>query len=64
MPDSSIRDVLQTLRGNPFTTSLVVDGVVINNQKVVAVTNTLVYTVDAAGVVRATLLNQIDSVDF
>ncbi len=61
---SVIRQLLEDLRGGGFNTSLVVDGVVITGQKVVAFENGVVYTVNEAGVARATLVNQIDSVNF
>ena len=61
---TSIANLLRSLVGTGFTVSLIVDGVVIENQKVVAVQSNIVFTVNAAGVVRATLINQIDSVNF
>ncbi|MBP2019660.1 hypothetical protein J2Z79_003102 [Symbiobacterium terraclitae] len=65
MPQSStIRQLLEDLRGGGFNTSLIVDGVVIENQKVVAFENGIVYTVNANGVARATRIDQIDSVNF
>lgn len=65
MPSTtSIANLLRSLIGGGFTVSLIVDGVVIENQKVVAVQSNIVFTVNAAGVVRATLINQIDSVNF
>jgi hypothetical protein len=64
VPISSLRQLLQSLIGSGFTVSLVVNGVVIENQKVVTVDSNLVFTVNNAGVVRATLLNNITSVNF
>ncbi|MFZ5817551.1 MAG: hypothetical protein ACOY93_20015 [Bacillota bacterium] len=61
---TSIRELLQRLIGGGFTVSLIVDGVVITDQKVVSVTNDLVFTVNAAGVVRATRLAEIDSINY
>jgi len=62
--NSTIRQLLEDLRGGGFNTSLIVDGVVIENQKVVAFENGIVYTVNANGVARATRIDQIDSVNF
>lgn len=50
--------------GGGFNTSLVVDGVVIRRQKVVAFENDVVYTVNRNGLARATRIERIDSVDF
>ncbi|MFZ5825362.1 MAG: hypothetical protein ACOY94_13765 [Bacillota bacterium] len=61
---TTIANLLRSLVGTGFNVSLIVDGVVIENQKVVAVQSNIVFTVNAAGVVRATLINQIDSVNF
>lgn len=61
---TTIRRLLEDLRGSGFTVSLTLDGIQFTGQKVVAFENGLVYTVDGAGVVRATVINQIDSVDF
>lgn len=61
---STIRRLLEDLRGSGFTTSLVLQGVVIEGQKVVAFENGVVYTVNAAGVARATRIDMIDSVNF
>ncbi len=60
----TIRQLLEDLRGGGFNTSLIVDGVVIENQKVVAFENGVVYTVNTNGVARATRIDQIDSVNF
>jgi len=62
--NSTIRQLLEDLRGGGYNTSLIVDGVVIENQKVVAFENGIVYTVNANGVARATRIDQIDSVNF
>ncbi len=65
MPQTTdIRGLLLELRGGGFNTSITVPGFQFVGQKVVAVQNNIVFTVDAAGVVRATLINQITSVDF
>lgn len=65
MPEfTTIRRLLEDLRGSGFTVSLTLDGIQFTGQKVVAFENGLVYTVDGAGVARATVINQIDSVDF
>lgn len=61
---TNIAALLRSLVGTGFTVSLIVDGVVIADQKVVTVEPNLVFTVNAAGVVRATLISQIDSVNF
>lgn len=59
-----IRGLLEDLRGGGFNTSLVLDGVVLKEQKVVSFQNGVVFTVDQNGVARATLIAQIQSVDF
>lgn len=65
MPEQgTIRRLLEDLRGGGFNTSLTVDGVQFLGQKVVAFENGVVFTVDAAGVARATVITSIDSVDF
>ncbi|MFO7274153.1 MAG: hypothetical protein DIU55_004730 [Bacillota bacterium] len=65
MPQNmTIRQLLQDLRGSGFNTSLVLDGVVIRRQKVVAFENDVVFTVDRKGLARATRIDRIDSVDF
>jgi len=64
MNNNVIRGLLEDLRGGGFTASLIVDGVIIENQKVVAFENGVVYTVNAAGLARATLIDRIDSVNF
>lgn len=61
---TNIANLLRNLVGTGFNVSLIVDGVVIENQKVVTVEPSLVFTVNAAGLVRATLISQIDSVNF
>lgn len=64
MSNQVILQLLQDLRGGGFNTSLLLDGFQINAQKVVSFANGVVYTVDAAGVARATVIAEIDSVDF
>lgn len=67
MPEQAnvvIRRLLEDLRGGGFNTSITVDGFQFNGQKVIAFESGVVYTVDAAGVARATQLNAIQSVDF
>lgn len=65
MPESAvIRRLLEDLRGGGFNTSLTVDGFQFNNQKIIAFENGVVYSVDANGLARATLISQIQSVDF
>jgi len=59
-----IRALLQDLRGGGFNTSLVLDGVSLIGQKVIAFENGVVYSVDANGLARATVIAQIQSVDF
>lgn len=61
---TTIANLLRDLVGTGFNVSLIVDGVVIENQKVVTVDSNFVFTVNAAGLVRATLISQIDSVNF
>lgn len=60
----TLRRLLEDLRGGGFNASIVVQGVVFNGQKVVAFENNTVFTVDAAGVARATPIGNILSVDF
>jgi len=65
MPENTtIRRLLEDLRGSGFNVSLTLDGIQFGGQKVVSFENGLVFTVDGAGVARATVINQIDSVDF
>lgn len=59
-----IRRLLEDLRGSGFNTSLTVDGFNITNQKVVAFEDGVVYTVSSNGVARATIIDEIDSVNF
>jgi len=61
---TTIRNLLEDLRGGRFNTSLVVNGVVIRRQKVVAFENDVVYTVNRNGLARATRIDRIDSVNF
>lgn len=64
VPTTVIRQLLEDLRGGGFNTSLVINGVVIEGQKVVAFENGVVFTVNAAGLARATRIEQIQSVNF
>lgn len=65
MPENgAIRRLLEDLRGGGFNTSLTIDGFNIAGQKVVSFENGVVFTVNAAGVARATVIAEIDSVDF
>lgn len=64
MPNQVILQLLQDLRGGGFNTSLLLDGLQIKEQKVVAFSNGVVFTVDNNGVARATVIAEIDSVDF
>lgn len=66
MPEQNgiIRRLLEDLRGGGFNTSLTVDGFQFNGQKIVSFENGVVFTVDAAGVARATVIGQLQSVDF
>lgn len=59
-----VRRLLEDLRGGGFNTSLTLDGIQFFGQKVVSFENGVVFTVDAQGVARATVINQIQSVDF
>lgn len=59
-----IRRLLEDLRGGGFNTSIVLQGVTFENQKVVSFENGVVFTVDAAGLARATVIGDILSVDF
>lgn len=62
--NSTITQLLRDLRGGGFNTSLTLRGVNITGQKVVAFENGVVFTVNGAGLARATRISQIDSVDF
>jgi len=62
--NSVIRRLLEDLRGGGFNTSITVNGINIAGQKVVAFENGVVFTVNSNGVARATVISQIDSVDF
>lgn len=64
MGQTNIRRLLEDLRGNGFNVSLILDGVVIEGQKVVSLENDLVFTVNSAGLVRATRIDRIESVNF
>lgn len=64
VPQNTIFQLLRDLRGGGFNTSIVLPGVTFNNQKVVSFENGVVFTVQANGVVRATEINEINSVDF
>lgn len=64
MPEATIRRLLEDLRGGGFNASITVNGFQFNMQKVVCFENNVVFTVDAAGMVRATPLANIQSVDF
>lgn len=64
MPNQVILQLLQDLRGGGFNTSLLLDGLQIKDQKVVAFANGVVFTVDQNGLARATVIAELDSVDF
>lgn len=59
-----IRRLLEDLRGGGFNTSITVDSFQFNGQKVISFEGGVVFSVDAAGLARATVINQIRSVDF
>jgi len=59
-----IRQLLLDLRGGGFNTSITLSGVTIFGQKVINLEGGVVYTVNAAGLARATVIAQIESVDF
>lgn len=59
-----ITTLLQNLRGNGFNASITLPGFNFTGQKVVAFENGVVYTVNDAGVARATVISNIQSVDF
>lgn len=61
---ATIGNLLRDLRGNPFTTSITVPGIQFVGQKVVSFEGNVVFTVDTAGLVRATQIPSIVSVDF
>jgi hypothetical protein len=64
LPQATIRALLEDLRGPNFGVSITIDGTEFTGQKVVAFENDLVFTVNAAGLVRATRIDRIASVDF
>ncbi|HLN63778.1 MAG TPA: hypothetical protein VK464_19835 [Symbiobacteriaceae bacterium] len=65
MPENQIiRRLLEDLRGGGFNASLTVNNFMFNRQKVVSFENGVVYTVGEDGVARATVIAQIQSVDF
>ena len=65
MPENQIiRRLLEDLRGGGFNTSLTVDGFQFNAQKIISFENGVVFSADAAGVARGTVISRIQSVDF
>lgn len=65
LPESAVvRRLLEDLRGGGFNTSITVRGFEFTGQKVVSFENGVVFTVNAAGVARATVIGDIQSVDF
>lgn len=66
MPQDQVdfRTLLEDLRGGGFNTSLVLPGVTFTGQKVVSFDDDLVFTVNNNGVVRATRISELLSVDF
>jgi hypothetical protein len=70
MPNQTLFTLLQNLRGGGFNTSLTLPGgIEFTGQKVVAFDTTTgvgntVFTVNNAGVARATNIGSINSVDF
>jgi hypothetical protein len=62
--DREFRRLLLELRGSGFTVSITTRGANFNNQKVVAFEDGVVFTVNNNGVVRATCIDRIDSIDF
>jgi hypothetical protein len=62
--NTTISNLLMDLRGGGFNTSITINGVQFFGQKVVAFEGGTVFTVDNAGVARATVIANIDSVDF
>ena len=67
MPEQTTQSIfrlLQDLRGGGFNASITVSGFTFTGQKVVAFENNTVFTVNAAGVARATPVANILSVDF
>lgn len=61
---ATIRRLLEQLRGTGFNVSITIDGTEFTGQKVVAFEDGLVFTVNTAGLVRATRVDRIASVDF
>jgi hypothetical protein len=58
------RRLLAELRGSGFTVSIVTRGAQFCHQKVVAFEDGVVFTVNREGVIRATCIERIDSIDF
>jgi hypothetical protein len=58
------RRLLAELRGSGFTVSIVTRGAEFCHQKVVGFERDVVFTANREGVVRATCVARIDSVDF
>ncbi|HWI65717.1 MAG TPA: hypothetical protein VNT75_28135 [Symbiobacteriaceae bacterium] len=66
MPEQNgiIRRLLEDLRGGGFNTALTVEGFEFAGQKVVSFENGVVFTVNDAGLARATVIGQIQSTAF
>jgi hypothetical protein len=62
--DREFRRILRELRGTGFTVSITTRGANFNNQKVVSFEDNVVFTVNHNGLVRATCIDRIDSIDF
>jgi hypothetical protein len=62
--NQTIRRLLEDLRGGGFNTSITVVGATFIGQKVIAFENGVVFTVDQNGLARATVIGDIQSVDF
>lgn len=58
------RGLLGDLRGGGFNTSILINGVEFEDQKVVSFEDGIVFTVDEEGLARAFRIDRIDSVDF
>jgi len=59
-----IRRLLEDLRGGGFNTILTVDGFQFEGQKVISFENGVVFTTDAGGLARATVIADIQSTAF
>ncbi|HWI51792.1 MAG TPA: hypothetical protein VNT01_06590 [Symbiobacteriaceae bacterium] len=64
MENAAIRRLLEDLRGGGFNASITVNNFQFNGQKIIGFENGVVFSTDAAGIARATIIADIQSVDF